>query len=82
MKLVVSQAQVIFACAECLVNLFPCLPVLPSFQDGLVLEHWRREADERIPYPYARFNKVMEIPTYTEEEYKVGDTVSPWRYGV
>ena len=49
-------------------NFFHSLP-LP--QDGLVLSHWRRVADEGQPYPYARFNKSVEVPTYTKEEYEV-----------
>lgn len=30
-----------------------------SLQDELVLSHWRRDADEKREYPYARFNKVQ-----------------------
>ena len=40
-------------------------------QDGLTLNHWRREADEAKPYPYAKFNKSLEIPCYSDEDYKV-----------
>ena len=40
-------------------------------QDGLVLSHWRRVADEGQTYPYARFNKSVEVPTYSKEEYEV-----------
>ena len=40
-------------------------------QDDLVLSHWRRVADEGQAYPYARFNKLVEVPTYTKEEYEV-----------
>ena len=36
-----------------------------------MLSHWRREADEGKPYPYAKFNKTIEMPSYSEEEYKV-----------
>ena len=42
-----------------------------SLQDGLVLNHWRREADEGKPYAYAKFNKSLDIPSYSDEEYKV-----------
>ena len=40
-------------------------------QDGLVLSHWRRVADEGQTYPYSRFNKSVDVPTYTKEEYEV-----------
>ena len=46
-------------------------PARISFQDSLVLSHWRRVADEGQPYPYARFNKSIEVPTYSKEEYEV-----------
>lgn len=45
-----------------------CLPLL---QDGLVLCHWRRAADEGKEYPFARFNKSLDIPAYSEEDYTV-----------
>ena len=41
------------------------------WQDGLVLNHWRRVADEGKEYPFAKFNKSADIPTYTEEDYSV-----------
>ena len=40
-------------------------------QDGLVLHHWRRVADEGKEYPFAKFNKTPDIPTYTDEDYTV-----------
>ena len=40
-------------------------------QDGLVLSHWRRVADEGQTYPYSRFNKLVDVPTYSKEEYEV-----------
>ena len=61
----------------CLLSLHPssdfpslsaCLPLL---QDGLVLCHWRRAADEGKEYPFARFNKSLDIPAYSEEDYTV-----------
>ena len=33
-------------------------------KDGLVLYHWRRAADESKDYPFARFNKKLEIPSF------------------
>lgn len=42
----------------------------PARKDGLVLQHWRRQADEGKDYPFAKFNKSIEVPTYTEAEYQ------------
>jgi len=42
----------------------------PARKDGLVLHHWRRVQDEGKDYPFARFNKCVEVPTYTELEYQ------------
>ena len=36
-----------------------------------MLSHWRRTADEGKEYPYAKFNKPLDIPAYTDEEYTV-----------
>merc|ERR1719370_743771 len=41
----------------------------PARRDNLVLYHWRRQADEGKEYAFARFNKVCEVPTYTELEF-------------
>jgi len=41
----------------------------PARKDGLVLHHWRRTVDEGKDYPFARFNKVAPVPSYTEMEY-------------
>lgn len=41
----------------------------PARTDDLVLHHWRRVADEGKEYPFAKFNKTLDIPTYTEEDY-------------
>ena len=50
--------------------MYMCVSVC-FLQDGLVLCHWRRVADEGKEYPFAKFNKSLDIPTYTEEEYTV-----------
>jgi len=42
----------------------------PARKDNLVLHHWRRNQDEGKDYPFARFNKCVEVPTYTELEYQ------------
>eukprot|EP00118_Oscarella_pearsei_P019369 m.205389 g.205389 ORF g.205389 m.205389 type:complete len:478 (+) comp39658_c0_seq57:87-1520(+) len=41
----------------------------PARQDPSVFYHWRRVADEGKPYPFANFNKKVDVPTYTHEEY-------------
>ncbi len=38
-----------------------------------MLSHWARAADEGKPYPFAKFNKGLDTPTYTEEEYTVSE---------
>ncbi len=48
-----------------------CVRMCPLTQDGLELHHWRREADQGKPYPYAKLNKSLDTPSYTNEEYKV-----------
>jgi len=42
----------------------------PARKDNLVLHHWRRQVDEGKEYPFAKFNKSIEVPTYTEVEYQ------------
>ncbi|TRY80581.1 hypothetical protein TCAL_12721 [Tigriopus californicus] len=41
----------------------------PARKDSLVLYHWRRGQDEGKEYPFAKFNKRLEMPTYTDMEY-------------
>ncbi|KAL5487368.1 hypothetical protein EMCRGX_G019960 [Ephydatia muelleri] len=41
----------------------------PARQDGLTLQHWRRTADEGKDYAFAQFNKSVDVPSYTDEEY-------------
>ncbi|XP_032243096.1 DNA methyltransferase 1-associated protein 1 isoform X2 [Nematostella vectensis] len=43
----------------------------PARPDGAMLYHWRRGADEAKEYPFARFDKKVDVPTYTNEEYKM-----------
>ena len=45
--------------------------LLLHHQDGLQLCHWRRTTEENKEYPYAQFNKKLDIPTYSEDEYQV-----------
>ena len=37
----------------------------PARKDGLVLHHWRRVQDEGKDYPFARFNKCVEVCSET-----------------
>ena len=32
--------------------------------------HWRRVADEGLDYPFARFNKAVDIPVYSDLEFQ------------
>nr|CAG4645557.1 EOG090X076S [Lynceus sp. MCZ IZ 141354] len=44
--------------------------VNPARKDGAVLHHWRRVTDEPKEYPFAKFNKQVNIFCYTESEYQ------------
>ena len=41
----------------------------PARKDRLVLHHWRRAADEGREYPFAKFNKKLEMPQFNDAEY-------------
>lgn len=43
----------------------------PARTDGAMLYHWRRAADEAKEYPFARFNKTVDVPSYSDEEYEL-----------
>lgn len=43
----------------------------PARNDGAMLYHWRRAADEAKEYPFARFNKKVDVPAYSDEEYQM-----------
>ena len=42
----------------------------PARRDNLILYHWRRQADEGKEYAFARFNKRLEMPTFSDIEYQ------------
>lgn len=42
----------------------------PARKDGTIFLHWRRVADEAKDYPFARFNKTVDVPTYSDLEYQ------------
>ena len=50
----------------------------PARSDGLQLQHWRRAADEGKDYPFARFNKRVETPAFTDMEYETHLRVDGW----
>ena len=41
----------------------------PARCDSAVFHHWRRITDEAKEYPFAKFNKKLNIPTYSANEY-------------
>ncbi|XP_064186562.1 DNA methyltransferase 1-associated protein 1 isoform X1 [Anguilla rostrata] len=43
----------------------------PARRDGAIFHHWRRLAEEGKDYPFARFNKLVQVPVYSEQEYQM-----------
>uniref|UniRef100_F7CXW9 DNA methyltransferase 1-associated protein 1 n=1 Tax=Monodelphis domestica TaxID=13616 RepID=F7CXW9_MONDO len=43
----------------------------PARKDGAMFYHWRRAAEEGKDYPFARFNKAVQVPVYSEQEYQL-----------
>lgn len=43
--------------------------VNPARKDQAAFHHWRRVSDEPKDYPFAKFNKQLNIPQYTVAEY-------------
>lgn len=41
----------------------------PARTDGAIFHHWRRVSDEPKEYPFAKFNKQLNIVSYTINEY-------------
>ncbi|XP_055917802.1 DNA methyltransferase 1-associated protein 1 [Eupeodes corollae] len=41
----------------------------PARTDGAVFHHWKRQSDDAREYPFAKFNKQLQIPVYTVSEY-------------
>ncbi len=50
----------------------------PARRDGLTLHHWRRAADEGREYPFAKFNKRLEMPVFNDMEYQAHLQVDGW----
>jgi DNA methyltransferase 1-associated protein 1 len=42
----------------------------PARSDSLVLHHWSKHAEKDEPYPFARFNRKVEVIIYTDDEYQ------------
>lgn len=41
----------------------------PARSDGAVFHHWRRQEDECKDYTFSKFNKTIQVPVYSEQEY-------------
>ncbi|KPM05968.1 hypothetical protein NH340_JMT04167 [Sarcoptes scabiei] len=41
----------------------------PARKDGFQLYHWRRESDHK-EYPFARMNLIVNVPSYSDDEYR------------
>jgi len=42
----------------------------PARKDGAIFHHWGRLADEGKDYPFARFNKTVDVPIFSDLEYQ------------
>jgi len=42
----------------------------PARPDKLTLSHWMKEEEKDEVYPFARFNRKVEVIHYTDEEYE------------
>lgn len=52
----------------------------PARTDGAVFHHWRRASDEPKEYPFAKFNKQLQISTYNVNEYNTHLKTSPTKW--
>ena len=50
----------------------------PARRDGLVLYHWRRAAEKGQDYAFAKFNKKLEVPVFSDAEYNNHLTAEGW----
>uniref|UniRef100_A0A6P7GJQ3 DNA methyltransferase 1-associated protein 1 n=1 Tax=Diabrotica virgifera virgifera TaxID=50390 RepID=A0A6P7GJQ3_DIAVI len=50
----------------------------PGRSDNATFYHWRRPSDEPKEYPFAKFNKVIEVIKYTEQEYNTHLKCDNW----
>lgn len=42
----------------------------PAREDGWKFKHWMKESEQDEVYPFARFNRKVEVIKYTDEEYQ------------
>ncbi|KNC26765.1 hypothetical protein FF38_00653 [Lucilia cuprina] len=52
----------------------------PARTDGAVFHHWKRITDEPKEYPFAKFNKQLEIPSYSVAEYNAHLQTNPQKW--
>lgn len=50
----------------------------PARTDGAVFHHWRRVADDKKEYPFAKFNKKLNIVAYSGQEYNTHLRNTKW----
>uniref|UniRef100_U5ET58 DNA methyltransferase 1-associated protein 1 n=1 Tax=Corethrella appendiculata TaxID=1370023 RepID=U5ET58_9DIPT len=52
----------------------------PARNDAAVFHHWRRVTDPAKDYPFAKFNKQLNIPAYTLNEYNTMLKTNPTKW--
>lgn len=50
----------------------------PARADNATFYHWRRPSDEPKEYPFAKFNKKVDIPVYSDDEYQLHLKSDSW----
>ncbi|KAI8339991.1 hypothetical protein BC941DRAFT_238473 [Chlamydoabsidia padenii] len=50
----------------------------PARTDTLVLHHWVKQSDQDDDYHFAKFNRVIDIIDYTDEDYEAHLTDNDW----
>ncbi|KAI8143797.1 hypothetical protein BJV82DRAFT_668240 [Fennellomyces sp. T-0311] len=50
----------------------------PARLDDLTLSHWIPESKNSEEYPFAKFNRVIDVPDYTDEDYEKHLTDAEW----
>jgi len=50
----------------------------PARKDDLVLYHWRRATEKGQDYAFAKFNKKLEVPVFSDAEYNNHLTAEGW----
>jgi len=50
----------------------------PARKDGVVFYHWRKLEDAAKEYPFAKFNKQVPVPSYTDAEYQQSLQIDNW----